>query len=141
MGLFFKWLVMNNWILRNTADGETLQLHQQFHFKNRYDWQQMAQSETQRTLSGGIVIQRSLKLNGREIELNGENAQVKREVLEKLQEWATQNLKFSLESPTGEKINVIFAPKGWEIIKERIIREDDQSQEDVFRINLFFITV
>ena len=130
-----------NWILRNLSDGETLELHSQFHFKNRYDWQQMAQSESQRTLSGGIVVQRSLKLNGREIELNGENAQVPRSVLEKLQEWATQNLKFSLESPTGEKINVIFAQKGWEIVKEKVIREDNQESTDIFRINLFFITI
>ena len=130
-----------NWILRNLSDGKTLELHSQFHFKNRYDWQQMAQSESQRTLSGGIVVQRSLKLNGREIELNGENAQVPRSVLEKLQEWATQNLKFSLESPTGEKINVIFAQKGWEIVKEKVIREDNQESTDIFRINLFFITV
>lgn len=130
-----------NWILRNIASDEVLELHPQFHFKNRYNWQQMAQSEAQRTLSGGIVVHRSLKLNGREITLSGEDAQVKREVLEKLQNWAAQNLKFQLESPTGEKIPVIFAQQCLEIIKERVIREDNQSNEDIFRINLFFLTI
>lgn len=129
-----------NWILKNLADNEVLELHSQFYFKNRYEWQQIAQSEKQRTLSGGFVVQRSLKISGRDLTLSGENAQVKREVLEKLQEWAGQNVKFSLNSPSGEEFKVIFAPQGWEIIKEREIREDNQSQDDLFRINLFFIT-
>lgn len=131
---------MANWILRNQESGEELELHSQFFFKNRYNWQQLAQSELQRTLSGGFVIQRSLKLNGREITLDGTNTHTSREDLTKLQNWASQNLKFTLASPSGEVFNVIFAYPAIEIIKEREIKDEDKTNEDKFRISLFFIS-
>lgn len=129
-----------NWVLKVIESSEFLELHRQFYFKNRYEWQTMAQSEMQRTLSGGFVVQRSMKISGRSLILSGENAQITRQDLSKLQQWAGDNLKFSLESPKGEIFKVIFDAKPYEIIKEREIREDNQGDEDKFRINLFFIT-
>lgn len=129
-----------NWRLTELSSNETLELHRQFYFKNRYEWQGMAQSAKQRTLSGGFVIHRSLKISGRDLLLSGENAQINRSALEKLQLWAERDLKFSLESPSGETFKVIFNFPAWEIVKEKELREDNQDATDKFRVNLFFIT-
>ena len=84
-------------------------LPQDMHWADEFDWSRIAQAAPQRTLSGGLVIQQGIKLNGRPITLTGEWAWHSRAALLTLRDWSdTPALEMQLMHYDGREFDVIF---------------------------------
>ena len=53
------------WQLKRKDNAAMMLLPQDMHWADEFDWSRIAQAAPQRTLSGGLVIQQGIKLNGR----------------------------------------------------------------------------
>lgn len=97
------------WTLERKDGGGALTLPQDMRWEDEFSWSKVAQAAPQRTLSGGLVIQQGVKLNGRPITLSGEWVWLNRSLLETLREWSnTPALEMRLTHYDGREFNVVF---------------------------------
>lgn len=97
------------WQLKRKDTGETLALPADLQWQDEMDWNAVAQAAPQRTLSGALVIQQGIKLNGRPVTLAGDWAWHRRSDLLRLREWGdVPELVMTLAHPDGRSFDVIF---------------------------------
>ncbi|MFV2030505.1 hypothetical protein [Neisseria sp. S1] len=97
------------WQLKRNDNGARIELPQDMRWSDEFDWSRVAQAEPQRTLSGGLVIQQGVKLNGRPITLNGEGIWIDRDKLLTLRDWTDiPELEMTLQHYDGREFTVVF---------------------------------
>ena len=97
------------WQLKRKDNAAVMLLPQDMHWADEFDWSRIAQAAPQRTLSGGLVIQQGIKLNGRPITLTGEWAWHSRAALLTLRDWSdTPALEMQLMHYDGREFDVTF---------------------------------
>ncbi|MBF0803362.1 MULTISPECIES: hypothetical protein [unclassified Neisseria] len=97
------------WQLKRKDTGAIVRLPQDMRWLDEFEWSKVAQAAPQRTLSGGLVIQQGIKLNGRPVTLGGDWAWLKRGDLHTLREWSdTPALEMELTHYDGRTFDVAF---------------------------------
>ncbi|MCS4534238.1 hypothetical protein [Neisseria montereyensis] len=97
------------WQLKRKDTGNIVQLPQDMRWLDEFDWSRVAQAAPQRTLSGGLVIQQGVKLNGRPVTLGGDWVWINRSDLLALRDWSdTPELEMELTHYDGRKFDVTF---------------------------------
>lgn len=132
-----------HWTLTRQDNRQTLTLHPQMDWTDEYDWTALAQSEPVYTLTGAMDIQQGTKQAGRPITLNGDNAWTPRAELKTLQAWAEiPELEMTLTHPDGRQFKVIFNRPALNSIQAiKNYRPIDQSDDDMFKVSLNFLTI
>lgn len=132
-----------NWTLQRKDNRQTLNLHAQFAWADEYEWTPLTQTEPVYTLTGAMDIQQGTKLAGRPITLNGDNAWTSRADIKTLQQWSeVPELEMNLTHPDGRAFKVIFNRPALEAIQAvKDYRPADQEDNDMFKLNLRFLTV
>ena len=97
------------WQLKRKDSGAVIRLPQDMRWTDEFDWSKVAQAAPQRTLSGGLVIQQGVKLNGRPVTLSGDWVWLNRADLAALRDWSdTPELEMELTHYDGRTFNVVF---------------------------------
>lgn len=97
------------WQLKRKDTGDVIRLPQDMRWLDEFGWSKVAQAAPQRTLSGGLVIQQGVKLNGRPVTLGGDWVWVSRGDLLTLREWSdTPALEMVLTHYDGREFDVVF---------------------------------
>lgn len=131
------------WTLKRNTDQALMSLHNQYHWRDEYEWSSLKQSAPVYTLSGAVDIQQGTMLAGRPIMLDCTNARIKRSELEQLQAWAQiPELTMTLTHPDGRTFAVLFAaPALTDINPLKVIRAGDEHPDDKFTANINLLTV
>ncbi|ATD64114.1 hypothetical protein ACFPVS_08965 [Neisseria weixii] len=97
------------WILKRNDTNERIELPQDIRWRDEFEWSKVAQAAPQRTLSGGLIIQQGVKLNGRPITLSGSWVWHTLGTVRRLREWSdTPELEMTLSHYDGREFNVVF---------------------------------
>lgn len=97
------------WALKRKDNNATLTLPQDMRWADEFSWSRVAQAAPQRTLSGGLVVQQGVKLNGRPITLSGDWVWLDLAAVRTLRDWSdTPELEMTLTHYDGREFNVIF---------------------------------
>lgn len=97
------------WVLKRNDTNERIELPQDIRWRDEFEWSKVAQAAPQRTLSGGLIIQQGVKLNGRQITLSGAWAWHTLATVRRLREWSdTPELEMTLTHYDGREFNVVF---------------------------------
>ncbi|RPD86221.1 hypothetical protein EGK75_07525 [Neisseria weixii] len=97
------------WILKRNDTNERIELPQDIRWRDEFEWSKVAQAAPQRTLSGGLIIQQGVKLNGRPITLSGSWVWHTLDTVRRLREWSdTPELEMTLSHYDGREFNVVF---------------------------------
>lgn len=97
------------WTLKRNDTGATIELPQDMRWKDEFSWSRVAQAAPQRTLSGGLVVQQGVKLNGRPITLAGEWVWLDLGSIRTLRDWSdVPELEMTLTHYDGRTFDVIF---------------------------------
>lgn len=73
--------------LTRTDTQETIEFPHDLRWIDELDWQAVAQSTPERTLSGGQIIQQGIKKSGRPITLSADNVWLSLAKVRKLRDW------------------------------------------------------
>ena len=132
-----------SWQLKRKDNNAVMTLHQQYWWRDEYEWTPLVQSAPVFTLNGAMDVQQGTKLAGRPITLDCKYARIKRIELETLQDWTmVPELIMTLTHPDGRVFNVIFArPALSDIDAIKNYRPGDKSDNDPFVSNIHFITI
>lgn len=95
--------------LRRKDTGEAVRLPQDMRWTDEFDWSPLAQSEPERTLSGGLVIQQGIRRAGRPLTLSGDWVWLELQTLRRLQDWcALPELVMRFVHYDGREFDVVF---------------------------------
>lgn len=96
--------------LKRSDTLETIELPQDLRWIDEHDWQAVAQTQPERTLSGSQIIQQGVKQAGRPITLSADNVWIPLATVRKLRDWTdVPELKMTYTHYDGRVFNVIFA--------------------------------
>lgn len=131
------------WQLKRNDNQGVLDLHQQYWWRDEYEWTSLKQSDPVVLLSGAIDIQQGTMLAGRPITLDCSKARMKRSELETLQDWSmVPELQMTLTHPDGRSFIVMFSrPALSDINPIKNYRAGDEADNDPFTANLNLMTI
>lgn len=136
---------MANWILKRNDNGQSIELHRQYAWKDEYDWTPLAQSNPIYTLTGGFDIQQGTMLAGRPITLDCTHAELSRATVKTLQAWGeVPELEMTLTHPDGRTFSVAYRRPILSDIKMlfgKDIRPIDELPTDKMTANINLMTV
>ena len=119
-------------------NGTSLTLSDDLLWTDEFDWRQIAQSETIRTLSGSYFVQQGIKKKGRSITLQSPDGMAwhTRSVVETLQNWSAQpQAQFTLMRGKTETA-VIFVS----VSASPVLGFGGDKANDYFMLTIQFLT-
>lgn len=100
---------MSNWTLTRKDNGASVQLPQDMHWADEYEWSGVAQTAPVYSLSGAVLVQQAVKLAGRPITLGGDWVWHGLATLRTLRDWTdVPGLRMTLQHPDGRSFEVCF---------------------------------
>lgn len=128
-------------------NGEIIRLSHDLIWTDEFLWSDLAQTEPERTLSGGFIVQQGIKRKGRPITLepcDDNMAWTPRHIVEKLQQWAMlPETTFTLTFETAGKgvFTVMFDNSQTAVSAKAVVPFASYSADDDFLVTLRFLTV
>lgn len=131
------------WQLKRNDNNSIMTLHQQYSWRDEYDWTALKQSEPIVMLSGAIDIQQGTMLAGRPITLDSEYARITRSDLQTLLAWAaTPKLTMTLTHPDGRTFDVMFTATALsDIVDIKNYKPSDKRPDDPMSANINLMTL
>ncbi|PID61596.1 MAG: hypothetical protein CR974_04105 [Gammaproteobacteria bacterium] len=132
---------MSNYSLINNDTAESISMLPGVEWTDEFSWSPVAQSTPEYTRGGAQVIQRSTKLAGRPITLDGDKGWLKRGDIKTLQNWrGSAKPQMTLTLPDGRVFLVIFAEHNEAINYTPVRRSTPENDTDWCRFTLSLIT-
>lgn len=132
---------MNLQLKRNDTQ-EVIEFPQDFRWIDEHEWQAVAQTQPERTLSGSQIIQQGVKLAGRTITLSADNVWISLEKVRKLRDWTdVSELKMTYTHYDGRSFTVIFALHEQALKAEPVQFSTPELADERYTITLKFITI
>ena len=128
--------------LTRTDTQETIEFPHDLRWIDELDWQAVAQSTPERTLSGGQIIQQGIKKSGRPITLSGDNVWLPLATIRTLREWTdVPELTFVYTHYDGRTFNVCFCLHEQAMKAEPVRFSAPELPDDRYTITLKLMTV
>lgn len=122
--------------------GESIELPQDLRWIDEHDWNAVAQTAPQRTLSGSQIIQQGVKRAGRSITLSGDNVWISLGNVRKLRDWTdVPELKLRYTHYDGRMFNVIFSLHEQALKAEPVHFTSPEYDDERYTLTLKLLTV